>query len=102
MASVKGGDAPLDPASVEAFKADAVSSKFLKTKESVWKNTAKLSDFIGHAKEYEAIFYVGGHGPMFDLATDETSHKLINEFYRKFFKVAHSRSLEFELLQVTY
>lgn len=58
-----------------------MSSKFLQTKESAWKNTAKLSDFLGHAKEYEAIFYVGGHGPMFDLATDETSHKLINEFY---------------------
>jgi putative intracellular protease/amidase len=42
--------------------------------------TFKLSSLLGHAHAYEAIF-VGGHGPMFDLATDETSHKLINEFY---------------------
>jgi len=81
VASPNGGAAPLDPASVEAFKSDAASTKFLNTKEALWKNTHKLSEFIGHANEYEAIFYVGGHGPMFDLAHDETSHKLINEFW---------------------
>ncbi len=81
VASPAGGAAPLDPSSVEAFKADPVSTKFLQTRESTWKNTRKLSSLLGHAHEYEAIFYVGGHGPMFDLATDETSHALINEFY---------------------
>ena len=81
FASPAGGEAPLDPSSVEAFKSDPVSTKFLQTKEAVWKNTHKLSSLLGHASEYEAIFFVGGHGPMFDLATDETSHKLINEFY---------------------
>jgi len=81
VASPKGGAAPLDPSSVEASKDDAVSQNFLKTKEAIWKNTEKLSSFLGKAGEFEAIFFVGGHGPMFDLATDETSHKLINEFY---------------------
>ena len=81
VASPAGGEAPLDPSSVEAFKSDPVSAKFLQTKEAVWKNTQKLSSFLGHAHDYEAIFFVGGHGPVFDLATDETSHKLINEFY---------------------
>jgi putative intracellular protease/amidase len=47
----------------------------------MWKNTHKLSSFLGHAHEYEAIFFVGGHGPVFDLATDETCHRLVNEFY---------------------
>lgn len=64
IASPKGGAAPLDPASVEAFKEDSVSQHFLKTKESLWKNTEKLEKFIGHAGDYEAIFYVGGHGRM--------------------------------------
>jgi len=81
VASPAGGEAPLDPSSVEASKDDPISQKFLKIKSALWKNTEKLSDFVGHAKDFEAIFYVGGHGPMFDLATDETSHKLINEFY---------------------
>jgi len=81
VASPLGGEAPLDPSSVEAFKEDAVSTKFLKHSETLWKNTHKLSEFTGKAKEFEAIFFVGGHGPMFDLATDATSHALINEFY---------------------
>jgi len=81
VASPNGGAAPLDPSSVEAFKGDASATKFLNTKEALWKNTHKLSDFLGHANDYEAIFFVGGHGPMFDLATDSTSHKLINEFW---------------------
>jgi len=81
IASPKGGEAPLDPSSVEAFKSDEASQTFLKTKESLWKNTHKLSDFAGKAKDFDAIFYVGGHGPMFDLANDTTSHKIINEFW---------------------
>ncbi|KAA8574777.1 hypothetical protein EYC84_004026 [Monilinia fructicola] len=33
------------------------------------------------AEEFDAIFYVGGHGPMFDLAHNETSHKIISQFH---------------------
>lgn len=67
IASPLGGAAPLDPSSVEASKSDAVSTKFLAEKKSLWENTAKLSDFLGHAGEYEAIFFVGGHGRMFSF-----------------------------------
>ncbi|KAM0125928.1 hypothetical protein ACHAP3_009547 [Botrytis cinerea] len=82
VASVSGGAAPLDPASVEASK-DDVSVNFLKNEESLWKNTAPLSDFVGKASEFDAIFYAGGHGPMWDLAHNETSHKIISEFHAK-------------------
>ncbi|KAH8819920.1 putative chaperone protein HSP31 [Xylogone sp. PMI_703] len=81
VASPKGGEAPLDPSSVEAFKEDKPSVTFLNKHKDVWQNTVKLETLLGHAKDYEGIFFVGGHGPMFDLAIDETSHKLINEFY---------------------
>ncbi|KAJ8066135.1 hypothetical protein OCU04_005226 [Sclerotinia nivalis] len=80
IASVLGGASPLDPASIEVSK-DDVSVNFLKTQESLWKNTAPLSDFVGKAAEFDAIFYVGGHGPMFDLAHNETSQKIISEFH---------------------
>lgn len=79
VASPEGGAAPLDPSSVEVTKEDKVSTAFLK-KEHLWKDTVKLSSILGHAGDYEAIFFVGGHGPMWDLAHNETSHKLINEF----------------------
>ncbi|MCJ1391290.1 hypothetical protein MMC18_004153 [Xylographa bjoerkii] len=79
IASPAGGEAPLDPSSID--KSDKSSTAFLENKEALWKQTEKLSSFVGRAKEFDAIFYVGGHGPMFDLATDETSHKVIREFY---------------------
>jgi putative intracellular protease/amidase len=80
IVSPKGGEAPLDQSSVEAFKEDPSSVNFLKTKESVWKKTEKLSDYLGRSSEFAALFYPGGHGPMFDLATDKDSIALINEF----------------------
>ncbi|KAL2847081.1 class I glutamine amidotransferase-like protein [Aspergillus pseudodeflectus] len=80
IASPKGGEAPLDPGSVEMFKEDPVSSKFLKEQTALWKKTEKLADVLPRAGEFDAIFYVGGHGPMFDLATDPTSIKLIQTF----------------------
>jgi len=81
VASPKGGEAPLDPSSVEASKDDEESQKFLKEKTELWKNTEKLSDFLGKTGEFAAILFVGGHGPMFDLAVDPQSHQLIREFY---------------------
>jgi putative intracellular protease/amidase len=63
VASPLGGTAPLDETSVEAYKEDAVSVKFLQKK--LWENTQKLSSFLGRAKEYDAIFFVGGVGRVF-------------------------------------
>jgi putative intracellular protease/amidase len=80
VASPKGGEAPLDPTSVEAAK-DDVSVSFLNNNSQVWKTTQKLSNFSGKAKDFDAIFYVGGHGPMFDLVDDATSQALIKEFW---------------------
>ncbi|GAB0133677.1 hypothetical protein EsDP_00002077 [Epichloe bromicola] len=81
VASPKGGAAPLDPSSVEMFKSDESSVNFLKNKKHVWENTRPLKEFIGRSGEFDAIFYPGGHGPMFDLVDDADSIKLIEEFY---------------------
>ncbi|KAK7968918.1 ThiJ/PfpI family protein [Apiospora saccharicola] len=80
MASPKGGEAPLDPSSVKAFAQDEESMDFLKNKSAVWKTTQKLSTFKGKAAEFDALFYPGGHGPMFDLYDDADSIALIQEF----------------------
>lgn len=82
IASPAGGEAPLDPASVEMFKEDAESVAFLRQK-NLWENTPKLSSFLGKSDEFDAIFYPGGHGPMYDLAVDPESQRLIAEFYEK-------------------
>ena len=80
LASPKGGQPPIDPKSDEPdaqtdatkrFKADAD----LKEKLS---QTVKLSEI--NAEDFDAVFYPGGHGPLWDLANDEKSITLIEEF----------------------
>ncbi|EPE02397.1 hypothetical protein F503_00665 [Ophiostoma piceae UAMH 11346] len=87
VASPKGGATPLDPASVEAFKEDPASVEFLNTKKSVYNETIKLETIAADqataaatATKYDALFYPGGHGPMYDLAFDKQSHYLAAAF----------------------
>lgn len=56
----------MDDASVQAFKDDADSKKFLADDEAVkfYKNTQKLSDV--DLSKFDAVFYPGGHGPVFE------------------------------------
>lgn len=62
IASPNGGATVLDPVSVQLFKDDAYCQEFARTQEKLWTETKKLSDFTGKAKEFTAIFYVGGFG----------------------------------------
>ncbi|KAJ5520139.1 hypothetical protein N7463_000592 [Penicillium fimorum] len=80
VASPKGGEAPLDPGSIKMFEGDEISQKFLKEQKALWTNTNKLADMLPRADEFDAIFYVGGHGPMFDLTDDHVSLALIQTF----------------------
>jgi len=81
LASPKGGQPPLDPKSdapdfqtpaTVRFKADPKSQAALAT-------TRKLSDI--KAGDYDAVFYPGGHGPLWDLAEDKNSIALIETMY---------------------
>lgn len=80
VASPNGGVAPLDPGSVKDSP-DESSQNFFKTKKALWENTTPLREFLGRASEFDAVFYPGGHGPMFDLVNDKESIQLIREFY---------------------
>ncbi|KAH8694042.1 ThiJ/PfpI family protein [Talaromyces proteolyticus] len=80
IASPKGGEAPLDPSSVKMFEKDEISVNFLNNQQALWKNTVRLADFVSRVSEFDAIFYVGGHGPMFDLVNDADSLSLIQSF----------------------
>jgi len=81
IASPAGGQPPVDPKS-EATDAQSPSTdRFYKDFNAIDKvaYSLKLSDIV--AEDYDAVFYPGGHGPLWDLATDETSIKLIEDFY---------------------
>lgn len=77
LASPLGGQPPLDPKSdapdfqteaTHRFKSDSAA-------QAVLANTLKLAAVT--AVDYDAVFYPGGHGPLWDLAEDAASIALI-------------------------
>ena len=82
LASPKGGQPPLDPKSddpdaqtddTRRFKADPAAQAALAT--TVLLSSVKAADF-------DAVFYPGGHGPLWDLAEDPASIALIEAFVK--------------------
>lgn len=80
VASPSGGPAPLDPSSITAAKDDRISTDFLEKHSSLWTQTNALSTFLGKAADFSAVFFVGGHGPMFDLSRDPECARLVLDF----------------------
>ena len=81
LASPKGGQPPVDPKSdlpenqtpaMARFKQDQAAQKALA-------HTVRLTDM--KAENFDTVFYVGGHGPMWDLAESIDSIALIESFY---------------------
>lgn len=81
IASPAGGQPPVDPKSEASDAQTDATERFYKDNEAIDKvaNTIKLRDV--HAANYDAVFYPGGHGPLWDLANDSHSIKLIEDFY---------------------
>jgi putative intracellular protease/amidase len=82
LASPQGGQPPLDPTSdapnaqtdaTRRFKQDAAAQDALA-------HTVKLASVT--AGEFDAVFYPGGHGPLWDLANDKHSIALIEAMDR--------------------
>lgn len=81
LASPKGGQPPIDPKSDDPASQTEAMTRFKKdpAAQNILASTVRLGNVS--AEEFDAIFYVGGHGPMWDLADDETSIRLIEDFY---------------------
>jgi putative intracellular protease/amidase len=77
VASPKGGRAPIDPASIDALKTNALYDRYLEDRElqQALSRTRKLSDL--KVADIDAVIYPGGYGPMFDLRYDAASLNLI-------------------------
>jgi putative intracellular protease/amidase len=102
LASPKGGQPPIDPKSdlpenqtpaMARFKQDRVAQEALA-------HTSKLADM--RSENFDTVFYVGGHGPMWDLVDNTDSIALIESFYnagKPVAAVCHSPAV---LHRVTY
>ena len=82
LASPKGGQPPLDPTS-DADDAQTEATKRFKADTAAQTDLAQTAVLSAVSAEgFDAIFYPGGHGPMWDLAEDADSIKLIETFAR--------------------
>jgi Putative intracellular protease/amidase len=82
IASPKGGQPPVDPKSESPDAQTAATKRFYGDYALIDKvaHTLKLSE--ANEADYDAVFYPGGHGPLWDLATDAESIALIENFYK--------------------
>lgn len=80
LASPMGGQPPIDPMSELTENITASNRRFQgdETAKKALANTVRLDSING--EDFDALFYPGGHGPLFDLATNEKSGELIAEF----------------------
>ncbi len=83
LASPKGGQPPIDPRSEEAEAQTPSTQRFAKdeTLKQKLAHTLKLSDV--KASDYDAVFYPGGHGPLWDLTKDAHSIALLEAFQQQ-------------------
>ncbi|WP_028634302.1 type 1 glutamine amidotransferase domain-containing protein [Pseudomonas parafulva] len=81
LASPKGGQPPLDPKSDEADAQTDATRRFASDAEG----QAALADTVPLNQvdpyHFDAVFYPGGHGPLWDLAEDKHSITLLQAFY---------------------
>lgn len=81
IASPRGGKPPVDPKSTQKENQSESTQRFEKDKSAQAKleNTLVLSQVS--ASDYDTLFLPGGHGPMWDLSSDENMKKIVEDFY---------------------
>ena len=80
LASPKGGRPPIDPKSEESEALTSLTERFRQDEDLKSKLDATRSLTEVDASEYDALFFPGGHGPMWDLAESAASRALIEAF----------------------
>jgi len=81
LASPKGGQPPVDPKSDLPENQTPAMARFKKDEraQKELSQTVKLADV--KAEDFDTVFYVGGHGPLWDLAESPVSIALLESFY---------------------
>lgn len=83
LASPRGGQPPLDPKSTEKEFQTPATERFNNDTgaQTALAHTVPLNSVT--AAEFDAIFYPGGHGPLWDLAEDKASIALIEAMHTR-------------------
>ena len=81
IVSPLGGQPPVDPKSELADAQTPTTERFYRDNEVIDKVAHSLLLSEVNQADYDAVFYPGGHGPLWDLANDEYSIHLIEDFW---------------------
>ena len=81
LASPNGGQPPIDPKSDTPENQTDATIRYKKDHDllDLIANTIKLENII--SDDFDAVFYPGGHGPLWDLSTNKKSIELLEEFW---------------------
>ncbi len=82
LASPKGGQPPIDPKSDDPGAQTDATRRFQGDPATKAALASTLTLDQVKAEDFDAIFYPGGHGPLWDLAEDKRSVALIEQFDR--------------------
>ena len=81
LASPNGGKPPIDPRSLDKDAQTVSTQRFLSDEKAnqLLANSVRLSEV--NAEDFDAVFYPGGHGPLWDLVDNKDSIRLIESFW---------------------
>jgi putative intracellular protease/amidase len=81
LASPQGGHPPVDPLSKLSKNITASNKRYMNDiiTQHAFHSTIPLEKI--ETGDYDAVFYPGGHGPLWDLANDELNAKIVLDFY---------------------
>lgn len=81
LASMLGGQPPMDPESHDSDNQSEIGQQFLDDQQAMLQlaNTTPLVDI--QPEDYDAVFYPGGHGPIWDLAESPHSIEIVEAMY---------------------
>lgn len=81
VASPAGGEVPIDPRSVGPRCLGTDGRRFIAGNDTILDNTEKLANI--DPDDFSALFYPGGHGSVWDLATDHRNARIVSSFFER-------------------
>ena len=80
-ASPAGGEVPIDPRSVKSRTLGVDGKRFITGNDPILDNTEKLANV--DPDDFDALLYPGGHGSVWDLATDHRNARIASSFFER-------------------
>jgi len=79
--SPKGGYTPIDPSSLQPDQMSELDWHYYSNNDFLNKLSATLSAYDVNATDYDAIYYTGGHGVMWDFPNDEKLQRIASQIH---------------------